>query len=161
MPQTDYSTTRPIAIEGGIVDIEPSVIESRVSSDPADIPFGKPVKADTATAGVDKACLLAVASTDLPMGIAVYNNSYAKEEFGTTGLKAYSKISVLRRGRIWVKAGGTVAEGQRAYYQTSTKKWVVAAVALDTIDMTGQAVFRSSGTLDAFVQLDVDMTNKP
>jgi hypothetical protein len=27
--------------------------------------------------------------------------------------------------------------------------------------MTGQAVFRSSGVLDALVQLDVDMTNKP
>jgi len=161
MPQTDYSTTRPIAIEGGLVDIAPSVIESRASSDPVDIPFGKPVKADPAAAGVDKSCLLAVASTDLPMGIAVHSNSYAKEEFGTTGLKAYSKISVLRQGRIWVKAGGTVAEGQRAYYQPSTKKWVVAPVALDTIDMTGQAVFRSSGVLDQLVQLEVDMVNKP
>jgi len=34
-------------------------------------------------------------------------------------------------------------------------------VALDTIDMTGQAVFRSSGVLDQLVQLEVDMVNKP
>lgn len=161
MPQTDYSTIRPVAIEGGLVDIADNTIESRVSTDPVDIPFGKPVKAETVANGVDKACLLAVASTDTAMGLAVYSNAYAKEEFGTTGLKAGSMISVLRQGRIWVKAGATVADGQRAYYQTSTKKWVVAPVALDTIDMTGQAVFRSSGVLDQLVQLEVDMVNKP
>ena len=105
--------------------------------------------------------IIAAASTDTVMGIAVYSNAYAKEEFGTTGLKAGSMISVLRSGRILVKAGVTVADGQRAYYQTSTKKWVIAAVALDTIDMTGQAVFRSSGILDQLVQLEVEMTNKP
>ncbi len=161
MPQTDYSTMRPVAIEGGLVDLANNTIESRVSTDPADIPFGKPVKAETVASGVDKACLLAVASTDTVMGLTVYSNSYAKEEFGTTGLKAGSMFSVLRQGRMWVKAGVAVADGQRAYYQTSTKKWVVAAVALDTIDMTGQAVFRSSGVLDQLVQLEVDMVNKP
>lgn len=161
MPQTDYSTTRPVAIEGALVDIANNTIESRVSTDPADIPFGKPVKAETVASGVDKACLLAVASTDTVMGLAVHSNAYAKEEFGTTGLKAGSMVSVLRQGRIWVKAGVTVADGQRAFYQTSTKKWVIAAVALDTIDMTGQCVFRSSGVLDQLVQLEVDMVNKP
>ena len=161
MPQTDYSTSRPVAIEGGLVDIADNTIESRVSVGVDDIPFGKPVKTVNVASGIDKGCELATLSTDTVMGLAVYSNAYAKEEFGTTGLKAGSMISVLRSGRIQVKAGVTVADGQRAYYQTSTKKWVIAAVALDTIDMTGQCVFRSSGVLDQLVQLEVDMVNKP
>jgi len=123
MPQTDYSTTRGVAIEGGLVDIADNTIESRVSTDVVDIPFGKPVKAETVASGVDKACLLAAASTDTVMGLAVYSNAYAKEEFGTS-LKAGSMISVLRRGRIWVKAGVTVADGGR---WRSTGRFSVAA----------------------------------
>ena len=161
MPQTDYSTSRPVTIEGGLVDIADNTIESRVSVGVDDIPFGKPVKTVNVASGIDKGCELATLSTDTVMGLAVHGNAYAKEEFGTTGLKAGSMISVLRSGRIWVKAGVTVADGQRAYYQTSTKKWVIAAVALDTIDMIGQCVFRSSGVLDQLVQLEVDMVNKP
>lgn len=69
-------------------------------------------------------------------------------------------VNVLRKGRIRVKAGVTIADGQRLYYQTSTGKWVVAAVALDTIDMTAQVIARSSGVLNDLIIAEVDMTNK-
>ena len=69
-------------------------------------------------------------------------------------------VNVLRKGRIRVKAGGTIADGDRLYYQTSTGKWVNAAVALDTINMTSQVLARTSGALNELITAEVDMTNK-
>ena len=69
-------------------------------------------------------------------------------------------VNVLRKGRIRGKAGVNIADGQRLYYQTATGKWVVAAVALDTIDMTAQVIARSSGVLNDLIIAEVDMTNK-
>lgn len=160
MPQTIYRTLMPTAIEGAIADDGAIDVESRVNSGVSEIPFGRPVKAETIAAGVDKACLLAAASTDVPIGIAAHSHSYAVEELGTSGLKTYAMVNVLRKGRIRVKAGVTIADGQRLYYQTSTGKWVVAAVALDTIDMTAQVIARSSGVLNDLIVAEVDMTNK-
>ena len=160
MPQTTYRTLMPTAIEGAIADDGAIDVESRVNSGVSEIPFGRPVKAETIAAGVDKACLLAAASTDVPIGIAAHSHSYAVEELGTSGLKTYAMVNVLRKGRIRVKAGVTIADGQRLYYQTSTGKWVVAAVALDTIDMTAQVSAGSSGVLNDLIIAEVDMTNK-
>ena len=160
MPQTTYRTLMPTAIEGAIADDGAIDVESRVNSGVSEIPFGRPVKAETIAAGVDKACLLAAASTDVPIGIAAHSHSYAVEELGTSGLKTYAMVNVLRKGRIRVKAGVTIADGQRRYYQTPTGKWVVAAVALDTIDMTAQVIARSSGVLNDLIIAEVDMTNK-
>lgn len=160
MPQTTYRTLMPTAIEGAIADDGAIDVESRVNSGVSEIPFGRPVKAETIAAGVDKACLLAAASTDVPIGIAAHSHSYAVEELGTTGIKTYAMVNVLRKGRIRVKAGVTIADGQRLYYQTSTGKWVVAAVALDTIDMTAQVISRSSGVLNDLIIAECDMTNK-
>ena len=84
----------------------------------------------------------------------------AVEELGTSGIKAYVMVNVLRKGRIRVKAGGTIADGDRLYYQTSTGKWVNAAVALDTINMTAQVLARTSGALNELITAEVDMTNK-
>lgn len=160
MPQTTYRTVMPTAIEGAIADDGAIDVESRVNSGVSEIPFGRPVKAETIAAGVDKGCLLAAASTDVPIGIAAHSHSYAVEELGTSGLKTYARVNVLRKGRIRVKAGVTIADGQHLYYQTSTGKWVVAAVALDTIDMTAQVISRSSGVLNDLIIAEVDMTNK-
>lgn len=160
MPQTTYRTLMPTAIEGAIADDGAIDVESRVNTGVSEIPFGRPVKAETIAAGVDKGCLLAAASTDVPIGIAAHSHSYSVEELGTNGLKAYAKVNVLRHGRIRVKAGGTIADGDRLYYQTSTGKWVNAAVALDTINMTAQVLARSSGVVNELIIAEVDMSNK-
>ena len=161
MPQTTYRTVMPVAIEGQIADDGLIDVESRVNTGMSEIPFGRPVKAETVATGVDKGCILCTASTEVPIGIAVHSHSYSVEELGTSGMKAGAMVNVLRKGRIRVKAGVTIADGQRLYYQTSTGKWVVATVVLDTIDMTGQVIARSSGVLNDFIVAEVDMTNKP
>lgn len=160
MPQTTYRTVMPVAIEGQIADDGLIDVESRVNTGVSEIPFGRPVKAETVATGVDKGCILCTASTEVPIGIAAHSHSYSVEELGT-GMKAGAMVNVLRKGRIRVKAGVTIADGQRLYYQTSTGKWVVAAVVFDTIDMTGQVIARSSGVLNDFIVAEVDMTNKP
>lgn len=160
MPQTTYRTVMPVAIEGAIADDGAIDVESRVNTGVSEIPFGRPVKAETIAAGVDKGCLLAAASTDVPIGIAAHSHSYAAEELGTSGIKSGSMVNVLRHGRIRVKAGGSIADGQRLHYQTSTGKWVTAAVVTDTIDMTAQVIARSSGVLNDLIIAEVDMSNK-
>lgn len=160
MPQTTYRTVMPVAIEGAIADDGAIDVESRVNTGVSEIPFGRPVKAETVATGVDKGCILCTASTESPIGIAAHSHAYVVEELGMSGMKAGAMVNVLRKGRIRVKAGVTIADGQRLYYQTSTGKWVVAAVALDTIDMTAQVIARSSGVLNDLIIAEVDMSNK-
>lgn len=160
MPQTTYRTVMPVGIEGAVADSGLIDIESRSNLGVAEIPFGRPVKTIGIAPGIDKGCELAAASTDVPIGIAAHSHSYAVEELGTSGIKAYVMVNVLRKGRIRVKAGGTIADGDRLYYQTSTGKWVNAAVVLDTINMTAQVLARTSGALNELITAEVDMTNK-
>jgi len=159
MPQTTYRTVMPVAIEGAIADDGAIDIESRVSSvsSVTEIPFGRPVASVSSEA---KACVLCTSYTDTPIGIAAHSHSYAAEELGTSGIKSGSMVNVLRHGRIRVKAGGSIADGQRLHYQTSTGKWVTAAVATDTIDMTAQVIARSSGVINDLIIAEVDMSNK-
>lgn len=157
MPQTTYRTVMPVGIEGAIADDGPAVdIESRVSSEP--IPFGRPVASVGGSEA--KACVLCTSYTETPIGIAAHSHSYAAEELGTSGIKSGSMVNVLRHGRIRVKAGGSISDGERLYYQTSTGKWVTAAVSADTIDMTGQVIARSAGVLNDLVIAEIDMSNK-
>ena len=161
MPQTTYRTVMPTGIEGAIADDGPAVdIESRVSSTATatEIPFGRPV---ASVSGLEaKVCVLCTDYNYTPIGIAVHSHSYAAEELGTSGIKSGSMVNVLRQGRIRVKAGGSIADGQRLHYQTSTGKWVTASVAADTIDMTAQVIARSSGVLNDLIIAEVDMSNK-
>ena len=157
MPQTTYRTVMPVAIEGAIADDGAIDIESRVSSVSSviEIPFGRPVALVSGSV-----CVLCTSYTDTPIGIAVHSHSYAAEELGTAGIKSGATVNVLRHGRIRVKAGGSISDGQHLYYQTSTGKWVTAAVATDTIDMTAQVIARSSGVLNDLIIAEVDMSNK-
>lgn len=160
MPQTTYRTVMPVGIEGAIADDGPAVdIESRVSSlsNATEIPFGRPVASVIGSSA--KACVLCTSYTDIPIGIAAHSHSYAAEELGTAGIKSGATVNVLRHGRVLLKAGGSIADGQRLYYQTSTGKWVTAAVAADTINMTGQVIARSNGVLNDLVISEVDMSN--
>lgn len=161
MPQTDYRTVMPVGIEGAIADDSPAVdIESRVSSTgtATEIPFGRPVASVSGSSA--KACVLCTDYSYTPIGIAAHSHSYAAGELGTSGIKSGSMVNVLRHGRIRVKAGGSIADGQGLHYQTSTGKWVTAAVAADTIDMTGQVIARSAGVLNDLVIAEIDMSNK-
>lgn len=160
MPQTEYRTVMPVAIEGAIADDGAIDIESRVSSvgSVTEIPFGRPVASVSGSSA--KACVLCTSYTDTPIGIAAHSHSYAAEELGTSGIKSGSRVNVLRHGRIRVKAGGSIADGERLYYQTSTGKWVTADVSTDTINMTGQVIARSAGVLNDLVIAEIDMSNK-
>lgn len=161
MPQTDYRTVMPVGIEGAIADDGPAVdIESRVSSvgSVTEIPFGRPVASVSGLSA--KACVLCTSYTDTPIGIAVHSHSYAAEELGTAGIKSGATVNVLRHGRVLLKAGGSISDGEHLYYQTSTGKWVTAAVATDTIDMTAQVIARSSGVINGLIIAEVDMSNK-
>lgn len=159
MPQTTYRTVMPVAIEGAIADDGAIDIESRVSSviGFTEIPFGRPVASVSGSEA--KACVLCTDYNHTPIGIAAHSHSYAAEELGTSGIKSGSMVNVLRHGPIRVKAGGAIADGQRLHYQTSTGKWVTAAVATDTIDMTAQVIARSSGVLNDLIIAEVDMSN--
>lgn len=160
MPQTTYRTVMPVGIEGAIADDGAIDIESRVSSvsSVTEIPFGRPVASVSGSEA--KACVLCTSYTDTPIGIAVHSHSYAAEELGTAGIKSGATVNVLRHGRVLLKAGGSISDGQRLYYQTSTGKWVTAAVSADTIDMTGQVIARSAGVLNDLVIAEIDMSNK-
>jgi hypothetical protein len=160
MAQTNYSPGLLPSLPGMLADLNPLVTESGYNSESsAEAAFGAPVRADVLA---DRAFLLSNLATPAIYGLVVHDDSYdPRVELGATGVKSGGKLTILRAGRITVKAGtGAVTKGARAYYQSSSGGWVTTS-AMDTIDTTKQAVFASSAAAGGICVLEVDFRNAP
>lgn len=161
MAQLTYRNTMDLPFAGVIYDLAPATIESKVSAEAsAEIPFGHAVKNDGTT---ETGVLLCTAQADDIEGIVVHSHRYDRlNELGTIGIKPKCQVGIMRKGRIWVAVGTTIAMGNRGFWNFTTGKWVLAAVAGQTIDATGRTYFRTLYTgSNGIAVIEVDFTNKP
>ena len=95
-------------------------------------------------------------------GLTTSRETYEAEfRWGQAGLGVFTNALI---------SGSTIDSGNTPTYelrpglllgqQISTGKWVNAAVALDTINMTAQVLARSSGVVNELIIAEVDMSNK-
>lgn len=172
MSQTSYATSMAPAYEGQLADNGPTDKRTYLQGEAsAEIPFGV-VVAQGAVGAVQGTPDLAILPASAPaklVGIVIKADVYHKDsELGTTGLKPKTTLSVLRKGRIWVKSETVSTVGDRAHVRYAsgaggTQKGAIrnATVASETIDATSQIVFMTTTTLGGLGVVDVDFTNKP
>lgn len=137
----------------------------------AEIPFGVAVAIETSpgTDGTPGKATLVNNVADKVAGIVLHSHAYDKRtELGTTGLKPKTTMAVLRKGRVWVRPETAVVDGDRGYVRavagaggTQLGALRNAAVGGETIDSTGQIVFRSTAAAGGLAIAEVDFTNKP
>ena len=92
-------------------------VDSFVSEDTDDIPFGRAVGRGTA----DKGCTLAAAAATSFLGVSV--RDIAKAGGDSDKYKRYENVAVLHEGDIWVEADGIVAAGNNVTFETTTGKF--------------------------------------
>lgn len=160
--QTAITQEMPIGFKGMLADVFPKGTESMINSEAsAEIAFGTPVKQGT----LDNTALKIASTSDVITGIT--HHSHASKfgpgpDVGTTGVVPKGVLNVLRHGRLYVLSDAAVAADARAHYNTTTDRWRSAAVGGQTIDCTGQAIFRTSATAAGqLVVLEVDFRNEP
>ncbi len=96
-------------------------VDTRVSEDSDDIPFGRAVGQGTA----DKGCVLSAATATVFAGVSV--RDVAKDAADEDEFKRYENVPVLVKGDIWVEADGIVAAGNNVTYETTTGKFGTVA----------------------------------
>jgi hypothetical protein len=173
--QTSYGTTLTKAIEGALADSGAhDVIVKYNGEASAAIAFGRAVK----FGATDNAALLPAAETDKICGIVLHTDQYSTGEGGelkqdgtewTNGLRPGAVMSVLRKGRIWVKPRTAVTPGDRLWVRAVSAESGVeflggledADDSTDTIDCTAQGVWLDTAAAGVLARLEVDFTNKP
>ena len=120
--QSSYSEriTGPLAF-GTPANQHSAVIDTRVSEDSDDIPFGRAVGQGTA----DKGCVLAAAAATAFVGVSV--RDIAKDDADDDEYVRYENVGVLVQGDIWVEADGIVAAGNNVTFETTTGKFGTVA----------------------------------
>lgn len=165
-PQTSVENAPDIGIVGQLADFHTSAdgdVVSRTSEETsATIAFGLFVKHGTADEGVG----VVSATSNLLEGIAVHGHGFepGKEVDATTGaLLPKATFGVLRRGRAFVKAVGSVTPASEVHVRASgtgvAGSVQAAADATHTIDISPFARFVTSGDDGDVVVLEIDMTN--
>lgn len=160
MAQTAYPLVPPVAIEGQLADLADSTVESRSNTDASlSIGFGKLVKEDSlAPATGCQPCTLAA---DVPFAVVSHSHAYERlTELDANGVRPYGEVNCVRRGRVYVLAGATIATGDRLAYNPATKKFVPAHVVGTTIDTTGQVMARGPAVADGLLVAEFDFLNK-
>lgn len=172
MSQTSYPTSMQPAFEGQLADNghtdKLSYLQGEVS---AEVPFGVCVAQGAAGAvqGTPDKAILPAASNAILVGVVIKADVYHKDqELGTNGLKPKATLSVLRKGRIWVKSETANTIGQRAHVRyaagaggTQLGAFRNATVASETIDATNQVVFRTACSAGGLCIAECDFTNEP
>ncbi|CAB5223302.1 hypothetical protein UFOVP380_32 [uncultured Caudovirales phage] len=106
MSQTSYSTYPAVAYEGQLLPSVPYTVESRVAT--ASIPFGRAVQRVTSD---DQVGL--TAASGVPQGVAIIEHDKPNDQ--AEDVLTGQTLSVLKRGRVWVRAVGAVTQGAPAY----------------------------------------------
>jgi len=166
--QTTYTTSPAIALEGQRYPTQGEDIISMVNREAsAEMDFGLAVVWEVPEGGTEDAGALAPDAIDeIVAGILVHSHAYAKpDQLGDDGVKPGEKLSVMRKGKIWVKPEDAVAPGDRLFIRAvvagGEREGAVrmSADSTDCIDSTGQGVFLTSAGAGELALLEVDFTN--
>ena len=110
MAQTDLTTygfAIPMAVPGQLYDITDNTVDSLTAT--GDTPFGAPIAGDT-----DETGSVVNNVADKFVGVALH--THARENNGVSeGYRATDRMSVLRRGRVWVIPAVNVVKEDLAY----------------------------------------------
>jgi hypothetical protein len=165
--QTSYDLTLTEAIEGQLADNGEHDVAALYNEEAsASIAFGRGVR----QGANDNGALLPSLETQEIIGVTLHANQYTKDsasaQLDATGMRPDVVMNVLRKGRVWVRVRTGATKGQRAFCRCtaapgSVGQWENADDGTETIDCTGQAVFRSSAAADGLAILEVDFTNEP
>ncbi len=112
MAQTTYNTSQSAAFAGmSDSGFSPQDVATGFNEETSAIPFGILLKTGTADNQVK---LYTQGAT--PAGLAMHTHAYSNRDLsGTNGVATLESVNVMRKGRMWVLAEGTVAKGGLVY----------------------------------------------
>lgn len=169
MPQTSVTALMLPAYEGQLADSGPHDIITRYQGEAsAGIGFGLCVVEGAA----DAEAVLPVDANSRAVGIVLRDAGYATpSEYNdaSNGIQPNAMVSILRKGRVWVRVEAAVAKGDPFFVRHvaggGERKGAIRkdADSSDCLDLTGSGRFVSAsqsvnGQLMAI--LDVDFTNR-
>ena len=146
MSQTAYTLYPAEAYEGQLIPDVPFVVESRVAT--ANIAFGRGVQRVTSDNQVGL-----TAASGIPQGVALLTHETPNDQ--VEDILTGQNVSVLKRGRVWVRAVGAVTQGALAYsiVTVGATQGQFTATASTNL-LVGKFV---TGGTDTLVLLDVDL----
>ena len=181
--QASYSNAPAVAYAGMVADagwvLDAKTLISAEAS--AQIPFGVAV-AFKPSPTYDTDATMPANSTDLVAGIFVHAPGYERTftatlpdgtagtvgELGATGVLPGAVLSVMRKGRTWVKVEDGCAVGDRLFVRYSANgantqlgSCRASADAGFTTDLTKVGQYLTSASAGGLAMLEVDFTNKP
>ncbi|MEZ2224406.1 hypothetical protein [Rhizobium sp. RCC_161_2] len=120
--QTTYGNAPQKGLHGQIASEEKSNKISRTVENAAGIKFGQPVQRGLADHGVAP-----FAAGGKFLGIAVLTPTVLPGATQVDGYAQFVTGAFLTSGQMYVRAGGTVADGDAVYYSPTTNAYVNAA----------------------------------
>lgn len=151
MSQTNYQVNFDKAFEGLLADAKHESISRIVEG--SGVLFGKAVKQGTN----DGQAVALSANTDKVLGVVVHKHIEKGE------LLEKDSISVLRRGRIYVKVEEAVVAGDPVFVRAvvagaeEAGSFRKSADSTDTIDLTSVAEFLTSAEAGEFAVVDINL----
>lgn len=164
MPQTEVSDMA-IAVPGLVADnsMSKDAVSCYSAEASAGIPFGVMVAQDSAA---DDAVSLPNAQNDLLKGVVMYHQAYCRpQELDDDGLQPATHMSVLRRGRVWVRVEDAVTPSSGVHVRRTAGVGEQLGAfrgtgdGTDTIEITDFAKFMTSADAGELAVLELDMTN--
>ncbi len=120
--QTTYNYTTPKGVAGGLYDLAPYQVESRVNGEtvPGALKFGMGVVQGSAP-GVNVALPTAAATADKFEGLLLTGFTQEMDSAGEVTIRPKQTVGVLRYGRAWARLPKdvTVSYGDKLYLVTS------------------------------------------
>jgi hypothetical protein len=116
--QLSYSNTNAVGLAGMIADNGPRDVLSRANPS-VEIPYGVAVTKGT----TDKDVKLPTTSPEAVamLGVAIISNDIPNTAYGTAPkYPVKSAVSVMRKGRVWVKVEEAVTAGDQAFVRFAT-----------------------------------------
>jgi hypothetical protein len=164
MSQTSIPSALGIGIEGALADMADYQTTTGFQAEAsAEIPMGVML----AKGSGDRSVILVAAANAKLVGILMHDHSIAGSALtGTTGVKPKCPVSVLRKGRVYVKVEENVVAYDRAHVRyaagaggTQLGAFRKSSVANETIDISAQAQYLTSASAGGLAVLEIDLTN--
>lgn len=150
--QLDYGMRPAVAVPGMIAEMfSLRQIDSYLVGGVDIIPFGYPVVFDPITETV----LIGDSPNSHFVGITVFTQHFnGCAAGGEGGYMPKDQVPVMKRGRIWVRAGGPIAYGSAVYGSILGDGYYYEDSALDTRINVGGVFMTSADAIDDLVMIE-------
>lgn len=157
MSQLTYPLDAPVAFEGMAADTQPGSVRSYFNEDATEIGFGRVVVQGTG----DNQCKKPTATSDNPVGITEFSNSYEPGPVDG-GIVNKDSVNVKHFGTIWVICEDAFTPTSSVYWRavaSGSEKAGRFRASTDGSDMVllRGARFENSGAAGALAKLNFDL----